>query len=172
MPTSNILILLRGYPGSGKSTIGKALQEKDVGAFIDHNKILNFIAEITVDDTGIYKEISSLEQAMTTKLLNEGKNVIVARGFSSQKSVDEYINIAKHIEVKYFIFKLNALESTLKKRVIADERKQGFNPTTDVKSLVKWVENNPFESIENENIIDAEKPIENIAKEIIDIINR
>ena len=54
------LIILRGYPGSGKKTIGKALEAEGLGKFVDHNAILTFIANIVGDDEGIYDDIVNL----------------------------------------------------------------------------------------------------------------
>lgn len=69
----NQLILLRGYPGSGKTTIGKLLEKRGVGKFIDHNAILTFISTISGDDDGIYDDIANLEQAIARKLLTANK---------------------------------------------------------------------------------------------------
>ena len=59
------LTIIRGYPGSGKTTIGKRLEDQKLGIFIDHNRILTFIAQFTTNDDGLYDEISQLELAMT-----------------------------------------------------------------------------------------------------------
>ena len=50
----NKLIILRGYPGSGKTTVGKRLEKQGLGIFIDHNAILTFVASIAGNDTWIY----------------------------------------------------------------------------------------------------------------------
>lgn len=85
--TKQKLIILRGYPGSGKTTVGKLLEKKNQGVLVDHNAILTFLANIVGDDEGIYEDIHILEKAMARKLLKDKKNVIVARGFSSSDSV-------------------------------------------------------------------------------------
>jgi broad-specificity NMP kinase len=72
----NQLIILRGYPGSGKTTVAKLLEREGCGVFIDHNAILTFIAGFTGNDEGIYHEIHALELAMTSKLLRDGKSAI------------------------------------------------------------------------------------------------
>lgn len=93
------LIILRGYPGSGKATIGKILQTDGLGTFIDHNAILTFIANIVGDDNGIYDDIHKLEIALTNKLLEDGTSVIVARGFCSIASMRPYFETAKNARV-------------------------------------------------------------------------
>lgn len=111
------LIILRGYPGSGKTTVGKLLSEKEVGVLIDHNSILTFLANIVGDDDGIYDDIHALEIAMARKLLKDKKNAIVARGFSSPDMVKLYTDVAEDMNMEVYIFKLVVSESNLKFRV-------------------------------------------------------
>lgn len=160
------LILIRGYPGSGKTTIGRALQNDDVGVFIDHNTILNFIAAIVGNDDGIYEEIHSLEKSMTKKLLSEADIAIVARGFSSKSRIEEYTSIAQEFSAKVYIFTLDADISILEKRVQADERKNDFNPTVSPEALRAWIQNNELEKLKDEIKIDASSPVNKIVDEI------
>jgi len=125
------LIILRGYPGSGKTTIGKHLQAEGIGKFIDHNAILTFIAGIAGDDEGIYDEIAQLELAMCKKLLVDDSDVIVARGFSGLSSIQAYEAVASELGVTIKILRLNVDRNELIRRVQSPERKLDFNPTID-----------------------------------------
>lgn len=165
------LIILRGYPGSGKTTIGKALGSKGLGIFIDHNEILSFIAKITGDDDGIYEEISLLEQAMAAKLLTEEKSVIVARGFSSAKSMQPYLDTASIKNIPAFIIRLEASLEILERRVVSPERKEGFNPTTEPEALKRWVSGNQLQSVPRECIVEADKDPQAIVNEITKLLH-
>ena len=169
--TKQQLIILRGYPGSGKTTVGKLLAERRVGVLIDHNSILTFLANIVGDDDGIYDAIHTLEGAMAQKLLKDNKNAIVARGFSSPDSVNPYMDIAKNTNSELFIFKLIVSDSNLKVRVASKERKKDFNPTTNETALSAWVLANPLVDIKGEHQIDANKKPEEVVEQIRSIVN-
>lgn len=160
------LILIRGYPGSGKTTLGKALQEDGVGIFVDHNAILNFIASIVGNDDGIYEEIHSLEKSMTKKLLSERDTAIVARGFSKASRIEEYLYIAQEFNAKVYIFTLQADMSILEKRVQSDERKMDLNPTITPEALHAWIQNNKLEKFKGEVSIDSSVSVEKVVGKI------
>ncbi|MES2630367.1 MAG: AAA family ATPase [Patescibacteria group bacterium] len=164
------LIIIRGYPGSGKTTVGKLLEQNGIGRFVDHNMILTFLANIVGDDDDIYDEIAQLEQAMCRKILSKGESAIVARGFSSTNSIDEYVNIAKKLNIKPIIIRLDVEESVLVKRVQSPERKLDFNPTIDEAHVKEWIAGNPLESYENEIVIDNEQPLSVVIDVITNVV--
>lgn len=161
------LIILRGYPGSGKTTIGKVLEKQGIGKFVDHNAILTFIANIAGDDNGIYDDIANLEKAITGKLLSAGKTVIVARGFSSLKSLVPYVQLAESLEVPTTVIRLNVDLEELTQRVTSPERKADFNPTINEENLTKWINANPIIDYPNEVIVDNSQPIDKVVNSIL-----
>lgn len=160
------LIILRGYPGSGKTTVGKALEKAGSGIFIDHNQILTFIVQFTENDDGIYEEISQLEQAMTRKVLDDKKSVIVARGFSSSASIQKYIDVTKEQGATPYVIRLEVSMDNLIQRVQSPERKQDFNPTTNEEVLKNWINDNPFEDYPEELVVDANLDVETVVSRI------
>ena len=164
------LVLIRGYPGSGKTTIGKQLAEEGVGKFIDHNAILTFIANIAGNDDGIYDDIASLELAITRKLLLEHANVIVARGFSSLESLKLYENVANELGVELIIVRLDVDQDILSKRVSSRERFVDFNPIVNEKALTEWVKGNPLTNHPFEETFDNTKPLAEVVEAIISIV--
>lgn len=158
------LIILRGYPASGKSTIGEVLESAGIGVFVDHNRILSFIAEMTGDDDGIYDDIHQLELAMTRKLLTDGKSAIVARGFTKADNLESYKALAIDKGVPCNVFRLDGPVELLEKRVVASERKHGFNPSTTVEALRIWIEENPMDSIDNEIVLDVSQPVGSLTR--------
>lgn len=165
------LIIIRGYPGSGKTTIGKRLEEVGVGKFIDHNSILTFIASIAGNDDGIYDDIANLELAIARKLLKEQANVIVARGFSSLESVKAYEDIANEIGAETVIIRLEVDKANLSKRVGSKERFDDFNPTVTEEALNEWVESNPLMGHPSETTLDNTRPVVEVVEDIVSSIN-
>lgn len=160
------LIILRGYPGSGKTTIGKQLEAEGLGKFIDHNAILAFIAETTGDDEGIYDEIAQLELAMCKKLLTEDRNVIVARGFSSLSSLQPYEATASELGVEIQILRLDVDKDEIVRRVQSPERKLDFNPTVDEAHALSWMNDNPIQDHPYETLVDNFAPVDEVVSKI------
>ncbi len=156
------LTIIRGYPGSGKTTLGKMLQNSGFGVFIDHNEILTFVASIAGDDEGIYENIADLEKAIARKLLLLGRDVVVARGFSSQTSVASYQEIAQEAHAEHLILRLETSEQVLSARVQSPERQKDFNPTITPSALSAWIKDNPIEDVTIEQIVDANKSIDDV----------
>ena len=161
------MIIIRGYPGSGKTTAAKLLSKRTGSIFIDHNAILTFLAGMVGDDRGIYSEIRNLELAMAKKIIEENKNVIVARGFSSSESITPYLAAAKMLGADVFVFRLAVSEDNLKLRVVAEDRKKDFNPTINEEALLEWIVNNPLQDIENEYEINANKSIDEVVNQML-----
>lgn len=165
------MIIIRGYPGSGKTTAAKLLSKRTGSIFIDHNAILTFLAGMVGDDRGIYSEIRNLELAMAKKIIEENKNVIVARGFSSSESITPYLAAAKMLGADVFVFRLAVSEDNLKLRVVAEDRKKDFNPTINEEALLEWIVNNPLQDIENEYEINANKSIDEVVNQMLLVIS-
>lgn len=163
----NTLYILRGYPGSGKTTLGKAMQSENLGAFIDHNQILNFVAKAVGNDDGIYGDIRVFELALTRKLLNDGKNTIVARGFSNPADINPYIELARSVDARIVILRLHAPNDVLVERVQVVERKSDFNPTVNEVALTTWITENPLIDIDHENILDSTLPVKTLVSQIV-----
>jgi len=161
------LIILRGYPGAGKSTIGKALQIRGVGSFIDHNAILTFVANIAGDDDGIYDDIANLELSITRKLLKNGKTAIAARGFSDLKGIKAYEDVAAELGATVNIFRIQVDYEELAKRVVGLERTASLNPTTNPELLEKWISENPLVDHPSEIIIDNTRSIAEVVNDVV-----
>ena len=164
------LIILRGYPGSGKTTIGKRLEAEGLGKFIDHNAILTFIAGITGDDEGIYDEIAQLELAMCKKLLAGGDDVIIARGFSSLLSLQPYENAASELNADIKIIRLDVDKAEIIRRVQSPERKLDFNPTVDESHALSWMNDNPLQDHLYEIVIDNSIPMDEVVSKIKNVL--
>ena len=160
------LIILRGYPGSGKTTVGKILASKGYGIFIDHNAILTFIASYTENDDGIYDQINQLEMSMTKKLLQDGKSVIIARGFGKRRSMEGYLEAARLTSSEIDVVRLEVSSEKLALRVQSPNRTADFNPTKTPAALNEWMANNPLEYRDEDVVVDAGMEIEYVIQGI------
>ena len=161
------LIILRGYPGAGKSTIGRALQLRGAGKFIDHNAILTFVANIAGDDSGIYDEIANLELSIARKLLKSNTSAIAARGFSSLDSIKPYEDLAKELGASISIIRIDVNYEELAKRVQGIDRTDRLNPTTNPELLEKWISDNPLVEHPSEIIVDNTRSIGEVVTDVL-----
>jgi adenylate kinase family enzyme len=164
------LIVLRGYPGSGKSTLGRRLQKEGYGIFIDHNELLNQIVQFTGDDKGIYDDIVRLELSLVRKLLSEGKDVIVARGFSTEAGVSDYLQLAEEANAGHIVLHLDGPEELLGKRVLSPTRKDDYTPISTPEQLHEWTLEHPMEQISSEVKIDVAQPFDQMLREVEEAI--
>jgi predicted kinase len=164
------LIIIRGYPGSGKSTLGRRLQSEGYGVFIDHNELLNRIVSMTGDSEGIYDEIVRLELAMVRKLLGSGKDVIIGRGFATEAGVDDYLAIAEHVGASHVIIRLDATEELLAQRVKSPTRNSDYTPISTPEQLHDWIQAHPMEDIESEVCVDIVRPFDQVLQEVMQAI--
>lgn len=161
------LIILRGYPGSGKTSIGNLLGENPDLVFIDHNQILTLVANIVGNDDGIYNEVHAFERVLAKKVLTEGKGVVVGRGFSLAKSIEPYEIIAKENGARVQVIRLQAPLELLERRVEAIARRVDFNPILSRESLRDWIQDNPLEDVKGELLIDASRPLKSVLADVL-----
>jgi predicted kinase len=164
------LIVIRGYPGSGKSTLGRRLQSEGRGVFIDHNELLNRIVSMTGDSEGIYDEIVGLELAMVRKLLESGQDVIVGRGFATEAGVEDYMAVAEEAGASHIVVRLDATEALLAQRVVSPTRKSDYTPISTPEQLRAWVNAHPMEDIESEVCIDVVRPFDQVLQEVMQAV--
>ena len=88
------MIIIRGYPGSGKTTAAKLLSKRTGSIFIDHNNS-DFLAGMVGDDRGIYSEIHNLELAMAKKIIEENKKMLLSQGIQLLRIDNPYLAAAK-----------------------------------------------------------------------------
>ena len=101
----NKLILIRGIPGSGKSTYAKT-------HFSDHIHLeadmyfMSPTGDYIYDATRI-KSAHSWCQESTKIFLSNGYDVVVSNTFTTLKEMNFYINLAKEWDIPYAVFRLN-----------------------------------------------------------------
>ncbi len=98
--SSNQLILLRGLPGSGKSTFAKFLVN------ISREKIVHYEANMYFETSGEYRfdptKLSDAHQwcrQATSNMLEAGVSVIVSNTFTRRMELQPYLNLVKQYNV-------------------------------------------------------------------------
>lgn len=112
------LIILRGAPGSGKTTLGEKLRSKEnkiVWLKIDNLK--PFFSEDWGDSLN---EVNTLALAIIKQLLTDGFSVVFDGIFKNPQHAIAALNLAKSKNVPCVIYQLECTLETLQKR--EDER--------------------------------------------------
>ena len=153
-----ILIILRGAPASGKSTIAKKLRDYDkriVWLKVDNFKpFFSDNTDIIVDDVN-KTAINSLSY-----LLDQGFSVIMEGIFQNPQYIQNAIDIAKQKNIPSFAYQLGCSLRTLQER---DKTREGVKEGCRkllgdevIKRLYEVIENNPFKDIVK---LDTEKAL-------------
>lgn len=141
-----ILIILRGAPSSGKSTIAKNLRDykkKIVWLKVDNFK--PFFAEST---DSILDDVNKTALIVLNYLLDQQFSVVMEGIFQDPIYIQEAVKIAKQKNVSFFVYELKCSVKNLQERdKIRPGIKEGFRKPLGnfiINNLNKIIENNPF----------------------------
>lgn len=145
---AQVLVILRGAPASGKSTISKALRnfDKKIVWFKTDNLKEFFLNP--ADDKAL-DEVFETCYAVLDNLLERGYSVIYEGIFKKPEYAQKAIDIGKERNIPITIYQLECSLETLKKR---DKGRSGVTngirppmEETVIESLLRKVEENPIE---------------------------
>ncbi|MFA6016578.1 MAG: AAA family ATPase [Patescibacteria group bacterium] len=141
-----ILIILRGAPSSGKSTIAKSLRDyKKKIAWLKVDNFKPFFAEST---DSILDDVNKTALTVLNYFLDRQFSVVMEGVFQNPAYIQEAVNIAKQKNVPVFVYELKCSAKTLQERdKIRPGIKEGCRkPLGDfiINNLNKIIENNPF----------------------------
>jgi predicted kinase len=104
----NTLYLIRGLPGSGKSTEAKRLEATSPGLFRHVEADMYFIlGDEYIFDASKLKQAHEWCQSKTEEYLERGYNTIVSNTFTTLKEIKPYEEIAKRLSVKLEVYQMN-----------------------------------------------------------------
>lgn len=139
------LVILRGAPASGKTTLGEKLRSKEhkvVWLKIDNLK--PFFSEDWGDSLD---EVNSIALAILDKLLTDGFSIVFDGIFKNPDHALAAVKLAKSKNVPVVVYQLTCSLETLQKR--EDERSQKFQRDHFGKDMIERlylkVINNPIE---------------------------
>lgn len=109
-----VVVILRGTPSSGKSTIAKKLrnfEEKIAWLKVDNFK--DFFAD---DASDALPFVNGSANSTLEYLLKNGFSVVVDGIFQETTAIDDAVEIAKKVNIPTTVFELDASLETLKQR--------------------------------------------------------
>ena len=117
------LIILRGAPSSGKSTIAKRLRSfKRKIAWLKVDNFKNFFAKDVSEENDAVDDVNQLAMVALQHLLSQGFSVVIEGIFQNPKYVTSATEIAKKRNVR---FKVYELECSLKTLQLRDRNRPG-----------------------------------------------
>jgi predicted kinase len=130
-PLQKLLIQMAGSPGSGKSTMSKALAEKINAVIFDHDVYRSFFLEIGTPFHDAAKHTYSLQWVFAEDMLRQGRNVIIDSTCNYREVLDQGTAIAQKFGYDYWYVecKVNDIE-------ILQERLQGRIPLRSQRTSV------------------------------------
>ncbi len=148
------LVILRGAPASGKTTLGEKLRSKELQ--VVWLKIDNLKPFFSEDSGDSLDEVNNIALAVVDRLLSDGFSVVFDGIFKNPEHAIAAIELAKSKNVPVVIYQLQCSLETLQKR--EDERAEKYNRPHFGKDLIEQlylkVLNNP---IDGAIILDTEK---------------
>ena len=163
------LVILRGAPASGKTTLGEKLRSKELKiVWLKLDNLNPFFSEDWGDSLN---EVNGIALAIIDKLLSDGFSVVFDGIFKNPEHARQAIQLAKSKNVPVVVYQLNFSLETLQKR--EDERSEKYNRPHFGKDMIERlyfkVVNNPIEgSIElDTEEISLEECLEIIKKNFV-----
>ena len=153
-----MLIMICGLPGTGKSTLAKAVAEKIGAVHISSDTVrMKLLKERTYSEEEKEK-IYDLMLKEAENLLKEGKTIVLDATFYKKKLRELVKGIAEKAESKFFIVECITEENLLKERIFSRKKEETESETDfEIYKKVKA----QFEPIEEDHIaVDTSLPLE------------
>jgi len=144
-----VLVILRGAPSSGKSTLANKLRDYDKR--IVWLKVDNFKPFFSDNTDLIVDDVNKTALNSLNYLLDQGFSVVMEGIFQNPQYIQNAIDIAKQKNIPSIVYQLDCSLKTLQER---DKTREGVKEGCRkllgdevIKRLYEVIENNPFKNI-------------------------
>lgn len=107
MQKNQVLVLVRGCPGSGKSTIAREIADELGFAHYENDMFFMKDGKYCFDEKRV-KDAANWCFHNIEKALFDGKNAVVANVFVTRKSVNRYRDLAAQCGAEFVVLRSNA----------------------------------------------------------------
>jgi shikimate kinase len=169
-------IILLGYMGSGKSTVGKALAKELSLSFVDLDHAIENEIGVSIRDffeaSGELK-FRSLENEVLKKVLNENNGMILSTGGGTPCYGNNLDLLKSTSNTK--VFYLKASIQTLTERLLSEKDTRPLIESIGDNDLPEFIGKHLFERsnfyLQAHHVVDIDqKSVETIAKEIVELL--
>jgi shikimate kinase len=169
-------IILLGYMGSGKSTVGKALAKELSLSFVDLDHAIENEIGVSIRDffeaSGELK-FRRLENEVLKKVLNENNDMILSTGGGTPCYGNNLDLLKSTSNTK--VFYLKASIQTLTERLLSEKDTRPLIESIGDNDLPEFIGKHLFERsnfyLQAHHVVDIDqKSVETIAKEIVELL--
>ncbi len=164
MHTKSTLIVMRGYPGTGKSTIARLLAAALQATLIDRDIIRQMAVDLLGDSPQVGHFSYELVFALAREQLRLGLNVVVDTPLTYRATYEQCKELAQAFHTPMLVVHCQCPPEVQKRRL---EDRKGKVSEFQITSWEEWEQWKPrFEEFEDEGcIIDTSNPMdESLAK--------
>lgn len=158
MYIASTLIVMRGYPGTGKSTIARAIARALHAPLIDRDVIRQIGVDILGDLPDIGRFAYELMFALSRKQLELGLSVVLDTPLTYHTTYEQARNLAQSFDIPMLVVHCQCPADLQKRRL---EGRKGTVSQFQITSWEEWEQWKPrFEEYEDEGcIINTSNPV-------------
>lgn len=129
IPEHQELVIVRGHPGSGKSTFAKTFSDKGYKHFENDSFFVDEKGNYSFDFAFHQKAKDVCVQNVINSIIS-GDSVVVSNTYTKIKEMDDIIDFVNEMKVPYRIFEMyyNFENVHSVPDSVVDEKKQNFEP--------------------------------------------
>ena len=162
---SHIMIIIRGYPAVGKTTIGLKVRDCIGNAVcISVDNIIQMLGDFRSRQNKTMGHIAS--RYLANFFMKQGMNIVIEELFADEISIRKTIELANQLHYNWFIFELESTISDIKAR----DKNFGRIHTQDIDRLLSILEKKYYHEPLAIKINTSNLSMETATREIVKIV--